>query len=122
MSEKILCPYCERSDEHPDGVEMIKGDYVHEKAFVCPQCDSESPTISPMIGESDEDAWERARTAAMRRFTPQPETTRLLREYSRPGVYANLWLHCEACKGKLNDNWKYNYCPDCGRKVVYQDE
>ena len=26
-----------------------------------------------------------------------PEETRFVRRYSRPGVFADLWLHCEEC-------------------------
>lgn len=48
-------------------------------------------------------------------------TTRLMRKYSRPNVYADLWLHCEACGGKVNDNWHYNFCPECGAIVTEQE-
>ena len=48
-------------------------------------------------------------------------TTRLMRKYSRPNVYADLWLHCEACSGRVDKNWRYNFCPDCGAMVIEQE-
>ena len=48
-------------------------------------------------------------------------TTRLVREYSRPNVYADLWLHCEACGAKVYDKGRYYYCPICGAKVKEQE-
>lgn len=48
-------------------------------------------------------------------------TTRMLRKYSRPGVYADLWLHCEACGGMVNDDWRYKFCPECGARVIAQE-
>ena len=48
---------------------------------------------------------------------PAERTTRLMRKYSRPHVYADLWMHCEACGGRVNDRWRYKYCPECGAKV-----
>ncbi len=50
----------------------------------------------------------------------EPET-RLVRHYSRPNVFADLWLHCEACGGKVDDRWHYKYCPECGAKVKEQE-
>lgn len=47
----------------------------------------------------------------------QDQETRLVRHYSRPGVYADLWLHCEKCGGRIDDRYMPKYCPDCGRKV-----
>lgn len=52
---------------------------------------------------------------------PGDNTTRLMRRYSRPGVYADLWLHCEAGGCRVNDNWRYNYCPECGARVEEQE-
>lgn len=49
------------------------------------------------------------------------EETRLVRHYSRPGVYADLWLHCEKCGGKIDDRYKSKHCPDCGRKVKWDE-
>ena len=46
--------------------------------------------------------------------------TRLLRHFSRPNVYADLWLHCEKCGEKVNDNWRPKYCPGCGRAVKWE--
>ena len=51
----------------------------------------------------------------------QERTTRMLRKYSRPNVFADLWLHCEACGGVVNDNWRYKYCPECGARVKEQE-
>ena len=51
----------------------------------------------------------------------EPKTTRMVRHYSRPGVYADLWTHCEACGGREQDNRRYRYCPDCGAKVIFQE-
>jgi len=48
-------------------------------------------------------------------------TTRLMRKYSRPNVYADLWLHCEACSGRVDKNRRYNFCPDCGAMVIEQE-
>ena len=47
------------------------------------------------------------------------DETRLVRHYSRPGVYADLWLHCEKCGGMIDDRYKPKYCPECGRKVAW---
>ena len=52
----------------------------------------------------------------------EPDETRLVRHYSRPGVYADLWLHCEKCGGKIGDGpYRPKYCPECGRKVNWDD-
>lgn len=51
----------------------------------------------------------------------EPQETRLVRHYSRPGVYADLWLHCEKCGGRSDNNYKPKYCPECGRKVKWDD-
>lgn len=49
--------------------------------------------------------------------------TRLVRLYSRPGVYADLWLHCEKCGGKVADGfYRPKFCPECGRKVQWNDD
>ena len=48
---------------------------------------------------------------------PAERTTRLMRKYSRPNVYADLWMHCEACGGRVDDHWRYKYCPECGARV-----
>lgn len=45
--------------------------------------------------------------------------TRFVRHYSRPNVYADLWLHCEKCGGRTEDNQRPKYCPNCGRKVKW---
>jgi len=47
----------------------------------------------------------------------EPQETHLVHRYSRPGVYADLWLHCEVCGGKVDDNTHPKFCPNCGRKV-----
>ena len=47
------------------------------------------------------------------------DETRLVRNYSRPGVYADLWLHCEKCGGMVDDRYTPKYCPECGRKVAW---
>jgi hypothetical protein len=49
----------------------------------------------------------------------EPEETRLVRHYSRPNVYADLWLHCEKCGGRVDDRYKPKFCPGCGRKVKW---
>lgn len=50
----------------------------------------------------------------------EPQETRLVRHYSRPGVYADLWLHCEKCGGKIGDGpYRPKYCPECGRAVKW---
>ena len=48
-------------------------------------------------------------------------TTRIVRKYSRPNVYADLWMHCEACGGRMLDNWRYYFCPKCGARVTEQE-
>lgn len=125
MKDKILCPYCGPWNGHPDGVEMEHKNGAYGKFAVdyygCNVCQAHSPMFLEKEGNFSENA-DRARTAAMHRFAPQLETTRLLRKYSRPGVYADLWLHCEKCEGKVDDRHKYKYCPECGLKVAHQDE
>lgn len=51
----------------------------------------------------------------------EPQETRLVHHYSRPGVYADLWLHCEKCGGRSDNShyYKPKYCPECGRKVKW---
>lgn len=49
------------------------------------------------------------------------QETRHVHHYSRPGVYADLWLHCEKCGGVVDDRHKFNFCPWCGRKVKWND-
>ena len=49
----------------------------------------------------------------------EPQETRLVHRYSRPGVYADLWLYCEVCGGKVDDNTHPKFCPECGRKVKW---
>jgi len=51
---------------------------------------------------------------------PEPDETRLVRHYSRPNVYADLWLHCEKCGGRVDDRYKPKFCPECGRKVNWE--
>ena len=51
--------------------------------------------------------------------TQEPDETRLVRHYSRPNVYADLWLHCEKCGGKVDDRYKPKFCPECGRVVKW---
>ena len=52
----------------------------------------------------------------------EPQETRLVRHYSRPGVYADLWLHCEKCGGKIDYGpYRPKFCPECGRKVKWND-
>lgn len=45
------------------------------------------------------------------------QETHLVHHYSRPGVYADLWLYCEVCGGKVDGNSYPKFCPNCGRKV-----
>ena len=52
--------------------------------------------------------------------TQEPDETRLVRHYSRPNVYADLWLHCEKCGGRVDDRYKPKFCPECGRKVNWE--
>ena len=48
----------------------------------------------------------------------EPQETRHMRHYSRPGVYADLWLHCEKCGYVTGIIARmHKYCPECGRKV-----
>lgn len=49
----------------------------------------------------------------------EPDETRLVRRYSRPNVYADLWLHCEKCGGRVDNRYKPKFCPECGRKVKW---
>lgn len=51
----------------------------------------------------------------------EPQETRFVHHYSRPGVYADLWLHCEKCGGRIDNSYYYKpkYCPKCGRKVKW---
>lgn len=120
--ENVLCPYCGAWNGNPDGVEMTAckimygGDGLKNAYdYQCRKCGARTPTAN-----SKKDA----RAAAMRRFTPTTRTTRLLHKYSRPKVYADLWLHCEKCNGLVGNEYKrrYKYCPECGLKVVHQDE
>lgn len=50
----------------------------------------------------------------------EPEETRLVRHFSRPNVYADLWLHCEKCNGRVDDRYRPKFCPECGRKVKWK--
>lgn len=50
----------------------------------------------------------------------EPDETRLVRHYSRPNVYADLWLHCEKCGGRVDDRYKPKFCPECGKKVKWE--
>ena len=50
----------------------------------------------------------------------EPDETRLVRHYSRPNVYADLWLHCEKCGGRVDNRYKPKFCPECGRKVKWE--
>ena len=52
--------------------------------------------------------------------TQEPDETRLVRHYSRPNVYADLWLHCEKCGGVVDDRYRPKFCPECGRKVKWK--
>lgn len=52
--------------------------------------------------------------------TQDSDETRLVRHYSRPNVYADLWLHCEKCGGRVDDRYKPKFCPECGRKVNWE--
>ena len=48
-----------------------------------------------------------------------PKETVFIRHYSRPKVFADLWLHCEKCGGRIDDHIRdYKFCPYCGRKVL----
>lgn len=47
------------------------------------------------------------------------DATKLVHNYIRPGVYGDLWLHCERCGEKVDDRWHPKYCPGCGRKVKW---
>ena len=48
------------------------------------------------------------------------DETRLIYHYSRPNVYADLWLHCEKCGEKVDNKWRPKYCPGCGRAVKWE--
>lgn len=50
----------------------------------------------------------------------EPDETRLVRHYSRPNVYADLWLHCEKCGGVVDNRYRPKFCPECGRKVKWE--
>ena len=45
---------------------------------------------------------------------------RWLHNYSRPGVYADVFWHCSNCGEKSDSQWanQYAYCPYCGAKMV----
>jgi rubrerythrin len=49
------------------------------------------------------------------------DETRLIYHYSRPNVYADLWLHCEKCGEKVDNQWRPKYCPGCGRAVKWDE-
>lgn len=51
----------------------------------------------------------------------EQEETRLIRHYSRPNVYADLWLHCEKCGERVDHDFRPKYCPGCGRAVKWDD-
>lgn len=51
--------------------------------------------------------------------TVEPQETRFVHRYSRPGVYADLLLHCEKCDGTIEKYATPKYCPWCGRKVKH---
>ncbi len=52
----------------------------------------------------------------------EPQETRFVRHYSRPGVYADLWLYCEKCGGRVDDEfYRPKFCPECGRKVKWDE-
>lgn len=90
--EKILCPYC--------GSEMVQGDCTFELYYVCPNCDSESPIVSPFSHTADtkDELWEYARAAALRRFQPlqQPLT---LEEVLTIAIPTPIWI--EFWNGRL---------------------
>lgn len=50
----------------------------------------------------------------------EPKTGKWERQYSRPGVYANLFWWCSVCKEPTSYNDAgifYKYCPRCGAKL-----
>ena len=73
------------------------------------------------LGGLINEIWAYARYCADRLLKAQePDETRLVRHYSRPNVYADLWLHCEKCGGRVDDRYKPKFCPECGRKVNWE--
>jgi len=76
--------------------------------------------FKPFCGNKSD--WARVDDALALLKEQEPQETRLVRHYSRPGVYADLWLHCEKCGGKIGDGpYRPRYCPECGRKVNWGD-
>ena len=50
----------------------------------------------------------------------ETKTGKWERQYSRPGVYANLFWWCSVCKEPTRYNDAgifYKYCPHCGAKL-----
>lgn len=50
----------------------------------------------------------------------EPKAGKWERQYSRPGVYANLFWWCSVCKEPTRYNDAgifYKYCPRCGAKL-----
>ena len=77
------------------------------------------------VGKGKEifDSWYRAVEDAIALLQEQkPDETRLVHHYSRPGVYADLWLYCEKCGGKIDDGRPHRpkFCPECGREVKWE--
>ena len=52
-------------------------------------------------------------------ITPERETGKWERHYSRPNVYADLCWHCSECGYESSYSWAnhYNFCPNCGSKM-----
>lgn len=88
MNDKILCPYC--------GSVMVRGDCTFELYYVCPNCDSESPIVSPFTHTTDtkEELWECARIEALRRFTPmqKPMTAEMVLAHIESESYRPLYM------------------------------
>ena len=55
----VICPWC--------GSVMERGDYITEFNYICPDCGAESPPVTPEEYQGEEQAWEAAAAAALKR-------------------------------------------------------
>lgn len=99
----------------PDREKVIRGlveisDHMQQVAKK-----TEDPMLSGMF-----EYWHEIAEDALALLREQDET-RLVRHFSRPGVYADLWLHCEKCGGLVDDRYRYKHCPNCGRAVKWDE-